>query len=75
MGEWQPIETAPKDKTIDLWGIRRGLMMPPEHIVDCSFCYIEKNGIYRLGEWQTSRGGFVDNATHWMPLPDAPKQD
>jgi hypothetical protein len=76
---WRPIETAPKDGSyIDLWahGMRQtdccwGL---PQH------CCGEA-GRYCDDEWHGMDNGWVDstfnvmveNPTHWMPLPEAPR--
>lgn len=62
--EWQPIETAPKDCGILIW-----------------------NGDFRtIGLWNTVLGQFVDccetsgsvdfldDPTHWMPLPPPPER-
>lgn len=64
MSEWQLIETAPKKGKIDLWcdGIR---------FTGCYWDHI-------CGEYRTSGTAGVlqriKNATHWMPIPDPPKQ-
>lgn len=61
MGEWQPIETAPRDgrtvliftnRPIRQWAIARWIGAPHNHWGD---------GYER---W---------DATHWMPLPEPPK--
>lgn len=60
MTEWQPIDTAPKDGS--------------DVLLYADFCY--------TAFWDGSFRGWVDNArgslwpipaTHWMPLPEAPK--
>lgn len=60
---WQPIETAPKDgKLVLLW--------EPEY-------YQGKGGhelgLYRDGKWRSLRA-FILNPSHWMPLPEPPKE-
>ena len=69
MSEWQPIETAPKDGTDILLVVRYGNLNKT-----------------RLGAWRQQRPGefawlqhhtfdhFAGEVTHWMPLPDPPKQ-
>jgi hypothetical protein len=60
---WRPIETAPKDRKIDIWtGDRR--------ITGCYWDDICK-------EWRTSEnsGHLITfrNATHWMLIPPPPE--
>lgn len=61
--DWQPIETAPKDKLIDLWtssGVRK---------TNCYWDHI-------CQEWRCRENNGViirfKNVTHWMPLPSPP---
>tara|TARA_R110000822_G_C14902790_1_gene449209 strand:+ start:211 stop:399 length:189 start_codon:yes stop_codon:yes gene_type:complete len=61
--EWQPIETAPKDKTqVLVW---RQYEYSYDHLLF---------GIdwFEGGEWQKSRKYM--QPTHWMPLPEPPKE-
>lgn len=70
MGEWQNIESAPKDGTyfIGFW---------PNH----STTYAWHKGQYRThwtgwggGMWEAdSLGRPIQGPTHWMPLPEPPK--
>ena len=73
---WQPIETAPRDRAIDLWAEDKGLMMPPRRFPDCYWDqeYREVRGILTRanGPWKCIHGGVPDNPTHWMPLPIPP---
>ena len=65
-GEWQPIETAPKDSEVLLWvDIAVG---NPLVIQGCWFSDEE------MGEsgW-IDVNGEVHEVTHWMPLPDPPE--
>lgn len=63
---WQPIETAPKDEHTDilLYGI----------LVHTGGAYMD------IGRWTNYQGGFwswsADDSepTHWMPLPEPPKE-
>lgn len=95
MSEWQPIETAPKDKEIDVWvksftigeggkitgkdvgrytGVRWGA--PVHHYAD-PYRRIEGEiagwvyGGEGLNLEELETGGY--RATHWMPLPNPPK--
>lgn len=70
MSNWQPIETAPKDGTkIDVWCPGYG------RIADARFV----EGRWR--EWginecdQMTWVQIGDRITHWMPLPEPPKED
>jgi len=59
MGEWQPIETAPKDGS-------RFLFFNGEWMA----C-----GHYHLGQYfaaDSGNGRRLLDPTHWMPLPPAP---
>lgn len=65
MSEWQPIETAPKDGTevlgfSDMENIGAGYY----------FDFI----LFWKGKWRTS--SFLEEVyvTHWMPLPEPPKE-
>lgn len=75
--EWQPIETAPKDRLICVW--ITGDLVNGRRWGDSSgsmLSYAHYDNI--CGEWRTSRPSghlhcvperFV---THWMPLPEQP---
>lgn len=58
--DWQPIETAPKDKSIlgydSTYGSRR-------------VCYGRHNG---HDCWMDHEGPVMYSLTHWMPFPDSP---
>lgn len=61
MNEWQPIETAPAGTILifDSWDRQ---------------IYIGERGIF--GGWQTfpqTEPNEICKPSHWMPLPDAPK--
>lgn len=58
-GEWQPIETAPRDGTIIR--VRQGSWTPV-------------HGYFAGGEWRFVEYAHPNPAhlTHWMPLPPAP---
>lgn len=64
---WQPIETAPKDGTgILLYRRYEGKFL---HLVDVGEWQKENEGgprwAWRYSTWEP---------THWMPLPDPPKE-
>lgn len=84
MPEWMPIETAPKDVPILIWklaadedGMSFGVW--PAIITD----YDEPDlagdgddiGWINVAHYHSAVGYSVENvrATHWMPMPEAPK--
>jgi len=74
MSEWQPIETAPKDGT-------RILAFFPQQID----CYTILTVNFTRDQWALCPyGGYdfcsiefgeTEDPTHWMPLPNPPKQE
>lgn len=72
MGEWQPIETAPKDGTrIDIWDPSHG----GQRIADAYWYGGQKRGGWHAPnqDYDGMDGLYAkDGITHWMPLPDAP---
>ena len=66
--EWQPIETAPKNNIpIDIWRQSFG----GERLTNmCRVDFGNGNVFY---DPVKSGPCCVRDATHWMPLPDAPK--
>lgn len=56
---WQSVETAPKDiEVLMCWEVE----------------WPEKRWEYASGLWGSTRGGWNHGqATHWMPLPGAPR--
>lgn len=85
--EWQPIESAPKDGTyVDLWCIAQSTFDGKEYqyrVTDARFdvpeeCYFPGD---QIAQW-ISEDFVCDGlgeapirafATHWMPLPEPPK--
>jgi len=67
---WQPIETAPKDGTEILLADER---VSGGFMTVVSFEVVEGNDWV----WHTNDGiSYHEKAfTHWMPLPEPPKQD
>ena len=59
--EWQPIATAPKDGTAILGYFPSGLMKVAQWID-------------HQNRWAGFGFGFVGTPTHWMPLPEPPKE-
>lgn len=73
--DWQPIETAPRDGTrVLLWA--------------CDPCYPKGKplvGYFENNKWHLSGHEFTEcwinnfdeyfNPTHWMPLPEPPKEE
>ena len=57
---WQPIDTAPKD------GVAVLLWCPERK--NTHKCY------WRDGAWQRNNDTLIEEPTHWMPLPDPPKE-
>lgn len=63
--EWRPIETAPKDGSMIL------VCQSSNNIISsASWSYI-------YNHWATYPGpmGFITEVTHWMPLPQPPKEN
>lgn len=59
--QWQPIETAPKDRDILVCQSRNGIISAAR-------------GVNEHGDWKTGIGpmDYLAEATHWMPLPEPP---
>jgi hypothetical protein len=68
MMEWQPIETAPKDGTPVLIYEPPYKDLLPFDIYVCKWCQHKEAWVEFAGEEYSQY-----DATHWMPLPDAPK--
>jgi hypothetical protein len=79
MAEWQPIETAPKEGAfLVLNGADIGLALVKP------WCIADLEGVTEGAAWVGQKpyetgmslwlgGNDPSDATHWMPLPDAPK--
>jgi hypothetical protein len=69
---WQPIETAPKDRTPVL--IAGGTVMWLLHPYPDDMPLRVVALAYRDGdEWDDGDGAYTYKPTHWMPLPAPPK--
>jgi len=73
MSEWQPIETAPKDGTCILVinDNKGGYYTEPFAIGVAAY-----EGSYKTRAWYSQAccdGVSYFTPTHWMPLPEAPK--
>jgi hypothetical protein len=74
LGQWQPIETAPKDGSA---------------ILACYAPHYDTNGFLPVAvrwrtyhpnatgkpTWRTSNGTKIGAITHWMPLPEPPTME
>lgn len=72
MGDWKPIDTAPKRRRVDLWGVSgKAAYRVPD-------CYWHR----RAGRWMTAhhcREGYSAlrapfTPTHWMERPAGPDE-
>lgn len=63
--EWQPIETAPKDKRIII------AHLPLDGIADIWFGYwSHQHSSWATTQWHTYPADWI---THWMPIPPLPQ--
>ena len=73
MGDWQPIETAPKDGSLVMLVLETGVVIPGWWDEDC--CRWSNNmqpGWYAyIHNWGMGLTR-LRLATHWMPLPPPP---
>lgn len=68
MTEWQPIDTAPKGVEVLVYGRLKDGSGSYQQV--CRYYKTHKHGYKWSVEW-------MDNClapTHWMPLPEPPKQ-
>jgi hypothetical protein len=61
---WQPITTAPRDGQLVLAFSRLGY-----HAI------VSWRAVVALpdGVWEAEDGSWIDDPTHWMPLPEPPQ--
>jgi hypothetical protein len=76
MSEWQDIETAPEEQLVLVAGKpfgNRGWMLSVAACVDGEWMHDDSFGWHEFG----GNGGCgideLENATHWMPLPEPPQ--
>lgn len=73
-GEWQPIETAPKDETwILVTGFKKGKDKTISHLYAVAAWFLfSKKHPHMGGRWLygTSDAQYVREPTHWMHLPE-----
>jgi hypothetical protein len=71
---WQPIETAPMDKVIDLCTLYRSGVS-----IRHTDCYWRPAGLWKEGwtskTFDSEEGRVIDSPTHWMPPPASPTPD
>ena len=74
MSEWQPIKTAPRDRTRVLvtWS---GTYACSHHVRVACFDFPEPHSKKRAwcGDGEQTFGNQLIRPTHWMPLPEPPK--
>ena len=63
---WQPISTAPRD------GV--SLILACADDVGPYIVYFDRFNEGGKGGWRDSAFGDICHPTHWMPLPDPPKE-
>lgn len=67
MTDWQPIESAPKDRVLLLSLIRKGQL---EEVHVGSFSYADSDD--EVSCWWSHQSDDEIVPTHWMPLPAPP---
>lgn len=76
MSEWQPIETAPRDGT-------EFIALSPKGVSRCKWADVDwdEHPLGRVYKWWINpddefwfEDGPHDAPTHWMPLPNPPKE-
>jgi hypothetical protein len=65
MTNWQPIETAPKEKDLSLLVWDGQYISVAERLGDNSWIIANSYGFNEDGQ--------IYGVTHWMPLPEPPK--
>lgn len=84
MGEWKGIDSAPKDGT-EIILMKAGRVSSgswvewseTESHYDSTGNYIGRTTVEEGASWCSYDGGFCedDEPTHWMPLPEPPKDE
>lgn len=75
---WQPIETAPRDGTLIILhdSVRVASGVGRWRQVSSRDTLNDIDGLAQFSReygWRSASDKSIENATHWMPLPDAPK--
>ena len=76
MGEWQPIETAPRDVDILVWSERyydRPVTAQWDDRYGWSPSWDDSLVIEYMSDFGTEYKALPVRPTHWMPLPEPPK--
>ena len=78
-GEWQPIETAPKDGTMVLmagfWNDKSAAGVGAPAMTMASWSSVMSDGVSGYewyAQWLTPLASITITWTHWRPLPDPP---
>ena len=79
MTDWQPIDTAPKDGSVLVFGLPSDLIINNDKLLSFSspvittayWDDIDDSFVLTGGTWL---GPFIE-PTHWMPLPTPPESD
>ena len=72
---WQPIETAPKDGTkIIVLTVHGEIEISEWYVVTTAEYEPAGDGLFRKVETVFSQGWNGNHPTHWMPLPEPPKE-
>jgi len=67
MNEWQPVGTAPPKNLYELLLLTNGISVVPGYYGECG---------HRWNYYSFCRGHILKYyPTHWMPLPNLPKQE
>lgn len=80
MGEWQPIETAPKHTEVLVWrndsGVFIAQLTTPDNVMsDEEIEEFFPDDFGDFEEWFCAAYGWQEGSekpTHWMPIPDEP---
>jgi len=68
MGDWRPIETAPRDGTPVLLRCKDRQMQVGEFANRS-----DGTSFWEIGHTESGPLGLLQEATHWMPLPNPPE--
>ena len=77
VGGWRPIETAPKDRSLLCYGVVAGEVSGIHDHGSVEVAYYQPGGDFPDFDWVTVHGDAYAvwmKPTHWMPLPQPPKE-